>query len=149
MPCLLSPPNRHIAAATWVAHGANRGVAACLSEASRNKHRFAATGFDEARFHRRAFVFLPASTERASNAGIPGTGDLNLMRLFIRHRISMVAILALAIASGAHAQNYKVEQASAAAPAELSAAVRALLGHQVFRVSGPNGPISEIWLRKT
>lgn len=58
-------------------------------------------------------------------------------------------VLALGFTSGARAQNYKVEQASAAPPQELSAAVRGLVGDQVLRVSGSNGLISEIWIRKT
>ena len=70
------------------------------------------------------------------------------MRRLIRHRVFVAAILALVFVSAARAQNYKVEQANAAPPAELSAAVRAVLGDQVLRVSGPNALISEIWVRK-
>lgn len=71
------------------------------------------------------------------------------MRTFLRHRFSALVILSLAFAGAVRAQNYKVEQAAAPAPQELSAAVRAVLGDQVLRVSGPNGVISEIWLRKS
>jgi len=71
------------------------------------------------------------------------------MRQTVRRYAVAFAIFAFVISIPAAAQNYKVEQASAPAPQELSAAVRALLGDQVLRVSGPNGLISEIWLRKT
>jgi hypothetical protein len=59
------------------------------------------------------------------------------------------AILVLGFASGASAQGFSIAQATAAPPAELSAAVRAVLGDSVLRVSGPNGLICEIWLRKS
>jgi hypothetical protein len=52
------------------------------------------------------------------------------------------------LAPSAPAQGYKVEQVSAPAPQELSAAVRAVLGDQELRVSGPGGLICEVWLRK-
>ena len=71
------------------------------------------------------------------------------MERLTRKRVLIGMILALGFASRARAQNYKVELASAAPPQELSAAVRGLLGDQVLRVSGPNGLISEIWIRKT
>ena len=41
-----------------------------------------------------------------------------------------------------------MQQATADPPQELSAAIRAVLSNQVMRVSGPNGLICEIWLRK-
>lgn len=52
-------------------------------------------------------------------------------------------------APAARAQDYKVEQAAAPAPQELSAAIRAELGDQELRVSGPGGVVCEIWLRKS
>lgn len=71
------------------------------------------------------------------------------MERLTRRRFLIGVVLALGFTSGARAQNYKVEQASAAPPQELSAAVRGLVGDQVLRVSGSNGLISEIWIRKT
>lgn len=46
------------------------------------------------------------------------------------------------------AQDYKVERVAAAPPQELSAAVREALAGEALRVSGPGGPLCEIWLRK-
>jgi hypothetical protein len=68
--------------------------------------------------------------------------------------VSFVAVylalaIAFVIAPTAAAQAYKVEQAAAPAPQELSSAVRAVLGDQELRVSGPDGLICEIWVRKT
>ncbi len=63
--------------------------------------------------------------------------------------VLLLVTLAGIVAPGASAQNYKVEQAAAPAPQELSSAVRAVLGDQELRVSGPSGLICEIWLRKT
>lgn len=74
------------------------------------------------------------------------------MRGWIHRRAILTAIAAVTVvlgfASGAAAQGFSVVQASAPPPQELSAAVRAVLSDQVLRVSGPNGLICEIWLRK-
>lgn len=72
----------------------------------------------------------------------------------LRHPVSVVAVylafaIAFIIAPTASAQAYKVEEAAAPAPQELSSAVRAVLSDQELRVSGPSGLICEIWLRKT
>ncbi|MBI1738101.1 MAG: hypothetical protein HYR58_02505 [Acidobacteria bacterium] len=53
----------------------------------------------------------------------------------------------LALASGAHAQDYKVETFDAAAPAELAPAIRETLGSAALRVIGPQGPLCEMWFR--
>ncbi len=58
------------------------------------------------------------------------------------------AILVLGFGPRASAQGFSVVQANAAAPQELSAAVRTVMSDQVLRVSGPSGLICEIWLRK-
>ena len=47
------------------------------------------------------------------------------------------------------ADPYTLEKAVIAAPEEVSAAVRATLGGEALRVTGPKGPMCEIWLRKT
>lgn len=57
-------------------------------------------------------------------------------------------ILSLVLAEQVSAQSFSVQQASASPPQELSAAIRAVLSDQVLRVTGPNGLICEIWLRK-
>jgi hypothetical protein len=50
-------------------------------------------------------------------------------------------------ALNASAQGYKVEEFSAAPPAELAPAVRETLSKTALRVTGPEGPLCEIWLR--
>jgi hypothetical protein len=50
--------------------------------------------------------------------------------------------------STAAAQSYKVEKAALAPPQELSPAVRDALGGEALRVTGPNGVLCEVWLRK-
>lgn len=74
------------------------------------------------------------------------------MSRFLRFSLFSVAIpaifLSLVLVQRAAAQNFSVQQASAAPPQELSAAIRGVLSDQVLRVSGPNGLICEIWLRK-
>jgi hypothetical protein len=48
----------------------------------------------------------------------------------------------------ASAQNYKVEKLTLPAPQELSADVRDSLSGDVLRVTGPNGVLCEVWVRK-
>ena len=52
-------------------------------------------------------------------------------------------------AATARAQAYKVESASSPAPEELAAPVRDTLAASSLRVSGPQGALCEIWLRKS
>ena len=59
-----------------------------------------------------------------------------------------VWILLSLAAVPASAQTYKVEKTSLAAPQELSPAVRDALSGDAFQVSGPNGLLCEVWLRK-
>jgi len=47
------------------------------------------------------------------------------------------------------AQDYKLEKTTDAPPAGISAAVQATLGGDVFKVTGPNGMLCELWLRKS
>jgi hypothetical protein len=49
----------------------------------------------------------------------------------------------------ASAQSYKTEKVTLAAPQELSAAVRDTLSGDALRVTGPNGVLCEVWIRKT
>ena len=74
------------------------------------------------------------------------------MRRLLRRRVifgaAVAAVLVLGFVPRASAQGFSVVQATAAPPSELSAAVRAVLGDSVLRVSGPGGLICEIWLRK-
>lgn len=63
---------------------------------------------------------------------------------------SSLCLLGLALCAGvpAAAQSFRVEKVAEPAPQELSAAVRATLSDQVLRVTGSEGPLCEIWLRK-
>jgi hypothetical protein len=70
------------------------------------------------------------------------------MNRFVRLSILSAIFLSLVLASHVSAQGFTVQQATADPPQEFSAAIRALLSNQVLRVSGPNGLICEIWLRK-
>ena len=54
----------------------------------------------------------------------------------------------LFFAASASAQSYKAEMVNDPAPQELSAEVRGALSDSALRVSGPQVPICEIWLRK-
>jgi hypothetical protein len=66
----------------------------------------------------------------------------------LRSRLVPSLLLALFAAAGASAQTYKIETANAPAPQELVAAVRDSLSSSALRVSGPQGTLCEIWLRK-
>ncbi len=57
-------------------------------------------------------------------------------------------ILIFYVATPASAQNYKVEKVTLAAPQELSPAVRDALSGDALRVTGPNGLLCEMWVRK-
>jgi hypothetical protein len=68
---------------------------------------------------------------------------------FSRRRILPILFaLMLWGAARVSAQSYKVESVDADPPQSLSAAVRAQLLPQALRVSGANGLICEIWVRK-
>lgn len=64
--------------------------------------------------------------------------------------ISIAVLLALSLcASGAaFAQGYKAEALQEAPPQELSPAVRDALAPAGIRVTGPHGPLCDLWLRK-
>jgi hypothetical protein len=54
----------------------------------------------------------------------------------------------LSIAGSAAAQSYKAEILNEAPPQELAASVRDTLASTGIRVTGPGGPICDLWLRK-
>ncbi len=58
-------------------------------------------------------------------------------------------ILLVGAVRPAAAQDYKVEKSTDAPPAGLSPAVQAILGGDVLKVTGPNGVLCEVWLRKS
>lgn len=62
--------------------------------------------------------------------------------------VIFVFSLLCAVATPASAQSYKAEKVTLAAPAELSAAVRDTLSGEALQVTGPNGLLCEVWLRK-
>ncbi len=62
---------------------------------------------------------------------------------------ALVAVFAgLALAMPAHAQGYRAGMLSAPPPAELSPEIRDVLATQAVSVTGPQGPLCEIWWRK-
>ncbi len=58
-------------------------------------------------------------------------------------------VLLMAAVRPAAAQGYKVEKTTDAPPAGLSPTVQAMLGGNVLKVTGPNGVLCEVWLRKS
>jgi hypothetical protein len=70
------------------------------------------------------------------------------MKHSCRRAFIFLMLAALCGAARVSAQGYKVELANAAAPQELSAAVRDTLSGQALRVTGANGLVCEIWTRK-
>jgi len=59
----------------------------------------------------------------------------------------LAVVALLCFSSAAAAQDYKAAAGSAPVPSEISAPVRALLGPASISVTGPAGPLCEIWLR--
>lgn len=71
------------------------------------------------------------------------------MTTCLRRALPFLLILIIFGAVQTSAQGYKLELTPTAAPQELSAAVRDTLGPQALRITGPNGVLCEIWLRKS
>lgn len=67
-------------------------------------------------------------------------------RLFLP--ISFLLALILCVPRNASAQSYKAEALSEAPPTELSAAIRNTLSPTGIRVTGPSGPVCDLWLGK-
>src|SRR5579863_4914145 len=59
--------------------------------------------------------------------------------------LAVVALLCLS--SAAAAQDYKAAAGTVPVPPEISASVHALLSPASISVTGPGGPLCEIWLR--
>lgn len=70
-----------------------------------------------------------------------------IRRLLMARRLFLAPTLLL-FAGAASAQGYKVETIAAAPPQELSPAVREALAGEALRVTGPQGTLCELWLRK-
>lgn len=67
---------------------------------------------------------------------------------FFPVRAFALTAAALSLASVAAAQSYKVAASTVAAPSELAAPVRDALSGNALQVTGPKGPLCEIWLAK-
>lgn len=63
-------------------------------------------------------------------------------------RMGLIAVFMLAAACPAAPQSWRAEELELAPPEELSAAIRETLAGRAIRVTGPDGPLVEIWLRK-
>lgn len=62
----------------------------------------------------------------------------------------LLALLALIfIATATSTQSYKLESSASPAPQDLAGPVRDTLSGNALHVTGPNGPLCEIWLAKT
>lgn len=59
----------------------------------------------------------------------------------------LAVVALLCFSSAAAAQDYKAAAGTARVPPEISAPVRALLSPASISVTGPSGPLCEIWLR--
>lgn len=59
----------------------------------------------------------------------------------------LAVVALLCFSSAAAAQDYKAAASTAPVPPEISAPVRALLNPASISVTGPSGPLCEIWLR--
>jgi hypothetical protein len=59
----------------------------------------------------------------------------------------LAVVVLLCFSSAAAAQDYKAAASTVPVPPEISAAVRALLSPASISVTGPSGPLCEIWLR--
>ncbi len=71
------------------------------------------------------------------------------MRIVRSRSFLFGCFLALSLCAGnASAQGYKAEALSEAPPQDLAAPVREALSASGIRVTGPGGPVCDIWLRK-
>jgi hypothetical protein len=77
----------------------------------------------------------------------PQSDEAGMNSRFAKH-IFFATFLGLAFAASAPAQTYKVEKESIPAPQELAAPIRDTLTGEALRISGPQGLLCEIWLRK-
>lgn len=70
------------------------------------------------------------------------------MKLFPKAVFLGGLLLLACTCASAQAQEYKAQTAATPPPQELSAAVRDTLAPGAIQVTGPQGPLCEIWLRK-
>lgn len=70
-----------------------------------------------------------------------------MIRRSAQYLMAFAAVATLFLATTAVAQDYKAATGSAPVPPEISAPIRALLSPASISVTGPSGPLCEIWLR--
>lgn len=68
---------------------------------------------------------------------------------FSKLKFILVAIAPILLAGAALGQSYKLESAATAVPQDLAAPLQSALSGNALRVTGPSGPLCEIWLAKT
>lgn len=70
-----------------------------------------------------------------------------MMRRFAQYFAGILLITMLCLSAAAAPPDYKATVGTVPVPAEIFAPVRALLSPTSISVTGPNGPLCEIWLR--
>ncbi|MGH9727982.1 MAG: hypothetical protein ACRD33_06380 [Candidatus Acidiferrales bacterium] len=70
-----------------------------------------------------------------------------MIRQFARYFAGISVIALIGLATTARAQDYKAAAGTVPVPPEISAPVRALLSPASISVTGPSGPLCEVWLR--
>jgi hypothetical protein len=68
---------------------------------------------------------------------------------FTDPRVLLAVVMASALSTVTAAQSYKVESTATPAPQGLAAGIRDTLSASALHVTGPNGALCEIWLRKS
>lgn len=66
---------------------------------------------------------------------------------FARFAAGLAVVALLCLSSAAAAQDYKAATGTVPVPPEISAPMRAVLSPASISVTGPSGPLCEIWLR--
>ena len=72
-----------------------------------------------------------------------------ILRTYLNCFRFLLALVALTLVSAPAAAQYKLETSVGAPPEELAPAIRENLAGDVLRVVGPQGPLCEVWLRKS
>jgi hypothetical protein len=68
---------------------------------------------------------------------------------FSRSKLLFASAAIAFLAATAGAQSYKVESSSTPPPQDLAAGIRDALSPDALHVSGPSGPLCDLWLRKS
>jgi len=70
-----------------------------------------------------------------------------MIRRSVQYVAGLAVVASLCLSSAAAAQDYKAAAGAVPIPPEISAPIRALLAPTSVSVTGPAGPLCEIWLR--